>query len=354
MTRLVHRVRTTLFQLRSVLGGFLGVGPLAPPPGRTGSDGERAAPGLPAVSRRALLQKGGVLGALAALGGGGTAVAQAAKVAAADEHAFSDALGSFFQKQYTEMSREEVQAAIARIERRAKREHGVEITVGSEPPLDGVVYGYALNISKCKGTRRCVEACVAENNIGRESGIQYIRVLELDHGELDLDKADHYFEADSVPRPGKYYLPVQCMQCDDPPCVKACPVEATWQERDGITVVDYNWCIGCRYCEAACPYWARHFNWKPPVVPKEQFNTDTHYLGNRPRSKGVVEKCTFCIQRTRKGRLPACLEACPTGARIFGNLLDPNSEIRYVLENKTVFRLKEDLKTEPKFWYYTD
>jgi molybdopterin-containing oxidoreductase family iron-sulfur binding subunit len=86
----------------------------------------------------------------------------------------------------------------------------------------------------------------------------------------------------------------------------------------------------------------------------EALNTDTHFLGNRPRPRGVVEKCTFCIQRSRKGRQPACVEACPTGARIFGNLLDPSSDIRYVLENKTVFRLKEELGAEPKFWYFTD
>jgi molybdopterin-containing oxidoreductase family iron-sulfur binding subunit len=131
-------------------------------------------------------------------------------------------------------------------------------------------------------------------------------------------------------------------------------VRATWQEPDGIVVVDYDWCIGCRYCVAACPYWARRFNWAAPEVPAEQLNPNQHYLGNRMRKKGVVEKCTFCIQRTRQGRLPACAEACPTGARVFGNLLDPNSEIRWVLENKRVFRLKEDLKTEPRFWYFMD
>ena len=104
----------------------------------------------------------------------------------------------------------------------------------------------------------------------------------------------------------------------------------------------------------ACPYWARHFNWTEPEIPTEEMNTDTHYLGNRPRPQGVVEKCHFCIQRTRTERQPACMEACPTGARIFGNLLDPDSEIRYVLRTKNVFRLKEELGTEPKFWYYTD
>ncbi|MBI4081628.1 MAG: 4Fe-4S dicluster domain-containing protein [Candidatus Lambdaproteobacteria bacterium] len=289
---------------------------------------------------------------LAGLFGAVPAVAQ--KVAEADDHALSDAVGALFQKHYQKMTPEEVQEAIARITRTAKREQGVDITVATDPPLQGVIFGYALNISKCKGVRRCVEACVAENNQGRESQIQYIRVLELEKGDMNLNDADHYFAPELVPQPGKFYMPIQCLQCDNPPCVIACPVQATWKEPDGIVVVDYNWCIGCRYCMAACPYWARRFNFSQPKIPKEQVNTDTHYLGNRPRPRGVVEKCHFCIQRTRKGRLPACLEACPTGARVFGNILDPNSDIRYVLENKTVFRLKEELGTEPKFWYYTD
>jgi molybdopterin-containing oxidoreductase family iron-sulfur binding subunit len=306
----------------------------------------------PRLSRRGVVKAVGWLGFLGALFGSSRAAAQA--VAEADPAAIGDAVGEFFQQHYQKLSREEVREALARIERKAKRTYGVDITVGNEPPIPGVVYGYALNISKCKGTRKCVEACVAENNQGRDTAIQYIRVLELDYGSLDLNESNHYYDSASVPQPGKVYLPIQCMQCNDPPCVKACPVNATWMEPDGITVVDYNWCIGCRYCMAACPYWARHFNWSKPSIPAEQLNPDTHYLGNRPRSKGVVEKCTFCIQRNRKGQLPACLEACPTGARVFGNLLDPDSDIRYVLENKTVFRLKEELGTEPKFWYYTD
>jgi molybdopterin-containing oxidoreductase family iron-sulfur binding subunit len=306
------------------------------------------------VTRRLVLGVGALVGAVAALFGGRSALAQAAKAAGADAEPLSDMLGRLFQKHYQRMSHDEVKQAVARIERRAKGQYGADITVGTEPAMEGVVFGYALNISKCKGVRKCVEACVAENNTGRDSSMQYIRVLELDHGDMNLNRADHYYEAETVPRPGKFYLPVQCMQCDNPPCVKACPIEATWQEPDGITVVDYDWCIGCRYCMAACPYWARHFNWNEPTLPAEALNPDTHFLGNRPRPRGVVEKCTFCIQRSRKGRQPACVEACPTGARIFGNLLDPSSDIRYVLENKTVFRLKEDLGTEPKFWYFTD
>jgi len=267
---------------------------------------------------------------------------------------FQDTFADFFQKDYRRMSAEEIEAALERIERKAQDRYDVEIDCQNTPPQPGVVYGYAINISRCKGYRDCVHACVKENNLGRDSQMQYIRVLQLDQGDFNLEHSDHYYEPETVPVEGKHYLPVQCMQCDDPPCVKACPVEATWMEPDGIVVVDYDWCIGCRYCMAACPYWARHFNWTDPEIPAEEMNTNTHYLGNRPRPRGVVEKCHFCIHRTRKGQQPACMEACPTGSRIFGNLLDPDSAIRYVLANKQVFRLKEDLGTEPKFWYFSD
>ncbi len=267
---------------------------------------------------------------------------------------FSDAFADFFQKHYQRMSPEEIDEALARIERKAMSRYGVEIDCQDTPPQEGVVFGYAINISRCKGYRDCVDACVKENNLGRDSQMQYIRVLQMEQGNSNLEHSEHYYDPETVPVEGKYYMPVQCMQCDDPPCVKACPVEATWMEPDGIVVVDYDWCIGCRYCMTACPYWARHFNWTEPEIPAEEMNTDTHILGNRPRPRGVVEKCTFCIHRTRKGGQPACMEACPTGARIFGNLLDPDSEIRYVLANKQVFRLKEDLGTEPKFWYFSD
>jgi molybdopterin-containing oxidoreductase family iron-sulfur binding subunit len=304
------------------------------------------------ISRRSLLKKGGILGLFGGLFGAGSSVA--AKVADEGVSGLTDTIASAFQDHYQRMSPEEIQEAIARIQRKVERKTGVEITVGTEPPLPGVVYGYALNISRCKGVRACVEACVKENNQSRDPQIQYIRVLELEQGSLDLHESNHYYDSETVPRPGKTYLPIQCMQCENPPCVKACPVKATWKEPDGIVVIDYNWCIGCRYCMAACPYWARRFNWGEPYVPPEKVNPVTHYLGNRPRERGVMEKCTFCVQRTRKGRLPACAEACPTGARIFGNLLDPNSEIRYVLENKAVFRLKEEIGTEPKFWYFSD
>jgi molybdopterin-containing oxidoreductase family iron-sulfur binding subunit len=259
----------------------------------------------------------------------------------------------YIKGNYRFMTEDERAATIARLERRAQLTKGAGVRIQSTEAQPGVEFGYAFNISKCKGFRNCVEACINENNLDRKAATQYIRIFELEDGVVDLDHADASFQHE-VPAEGHFYLGTQCFQCADPPCVKVCPVGATWQEPDGITVIDYDWCIGCRYCMAACPYWARRFNWSEPEVPLEELNTNQHYLGNRARKAGVVEKCTFCIHRSRQGRLPACVEACPTGARVFGNLLDPESEIRWVLANKKVFRLKEDLMTEPRFWYFTD
>ena len=297
--------------------------------------------------------------ALGMLAGGGmatTSLARTATGAVTGSEKNGTALlnwQEYFKGNFREMTDTEKHATIQRLERLAQIKQGIRTHIKTTPSQEGVLFGYAFNISKCKGYRKCVEACVKENNQDRKSHIQYIRIFEMENGKIDLEegKADYFHE---VPREGHFYLGAQCFQCANPPCVDVCPVGATWQEPDGITVVDYDWCIGCRYCEAACPYWARRFNWNEPEIPTEEINKDQHYLGNRPRKKGCMEKCTFCIQRTREGRLPACAEACPTGARIFGNLLDPTSEIRYVIENKKVFRLKEDLGTEPKFWYYMD
>ena len=259
-----------------------------------------------------------------------------------------------FHKHYKEMTREEVEQMLLQIKQDALEEYGREINVATDGPLEGVKFGYALNIQKCNGNRACVEACVRENNQSRDPQIQYIRVLEMEKGKFSVEESDHFYDAEQVPREGRFYLPSQCHQCSNPPCVNVCPVEATWKEADNIVVIDYDWCIGCRYCAAACPYWARRFNWTRPEIPREELNPDTHYLSNRPRPIGVMEKCTFCLQRARKGLYPACLEACPTGARKFGNLLDPDSEIQYVLRNKRVFRLKEELNTQPNFWYFMD
>tara|TARA_R110001606_G_scaffold135548_2_gene272657 strand:- start:208 stop:1413 length:1206 start_codon:yes stop_codon:yes gene_type:complete len=259
-----------------------------------------------------------------------------------------------FKGNYKLMSDSEKERTVDRLVRSYQLRTGKNVAMSSKNAEEDVLFGYAFNISKCQGYMNCVTACVEENNQDRNSEMEYIRIHEMEDGKgLNFNEADdnYYHE---VPAEGHFYMGTQCFHCDNPPCVDVCPVQATWREDDGLVVIDYDWCIGCRYCMAACPYDGRRFNWSKPEVPEAEVNKDQHYLGNRMRKKGVMEKCTFCVQRSRAGKNPACVEACPTGARIFGNLLDPDSTIRWVLENKKVFRLKEDLGTEPKFWYFMD
>ena len=294
------------------------------------------------ITRRSLL-KGAALGA--------------ASIALPGPDAAASVWEAFFQKHFQELNDRDMARILARLEKEYKDKYGKDIQVSANAPLPGVLFGYGLDLSRCIGCRRCVYACVEENNQSRNPQIHWITVLRFKKGDKwvnDLENSDNYYNPEKVPEPGYFYMPTQCQQCERPPCVKVCPTQATWAEDDGIVVVDYNWCIGCRYCMAACPYGARHFNWKTPGLPEEEINTRTHYLGNRPRYVGVVEKCTFCIQRTRNkpGQYPACVEICPVGARKFGNLLDPDSEIRYCIDNKRIFRLKEDLNTHPKFFYF--
>jgi molybdopterin-containing oxidoreductase family iron-sulfur binding subunit len=259
----------------------------------------------------------------------------------------------YFKKNYRLMTPEEKDETVRRLEHLAKIKNGVDIQMSTRAPIENVLFGYAFNVTRCEGYMECVAACVKENNLDRKSSTQYIRIFEMEHGKMSPEVGDGKF-FHQVPVEDHFYMGVQCFHCQDAPCTKACPVKATWMEPDGIVVVDYDWCIGCRYCIAACPYYGRRFNWNEPVVPKEEMTKKQHYLGNRMRHRGQMEKCTFCVQRSREGRLPACVEACPTGARVFGNLLDPESEIRFVLKNKKVFRFKEDLGTDPKFWYFVD
>lgn len=305
---------------------------------------EPAKAGATGLSRRTVLK-----GAGATLGAAAFAAAASPLVERTEEVSFEE----FVQQHYQELDDEQLAKVLARLEEETLEDYGAEVTIRDHRPLAGVKFGYAINLSRCNGNAKCVEACHVENNHDRSTKQSYIRVLELPKGTTNMDEGRVMYDH-PVPAPDKYYMPVQCLQCDEPPCVDVCPVEATWKERDGIVVVDYNWCIGCRYCEAACPYHARRFNWKKPEIPAAEVNPFQSYLSNRIRPQGVVEKCHFCLHRTREGRIPACMEACPTGARVFGNLLDADSEIRWILENKRVFVLKEELGTKPTLFYFFD
>ncbi len=267
-------------------------------------------------------------------------------------------LDDLLQRHYRELKPDDLKRIMASLAEQEEREYGVRPNLRDIKPLDGVEFGYALNLTRCIGCRKCAHACLKENNQSREDAndieMSYIRVLEMNKGAINLETSNVYYDPAEVPQKDKYYMPVQCHQCRESPCTKVCPVQATWREPDGIVTVNYNWCIGCRYCMAACPYDARRFNYKKPTIEAAAINPNQSYLSNRIRPKGVVEKCTFCLHRTREGKYPACLEVCPTGARVFGNLRDPDSEINYILNNKRVYILKEDVGTLPRFYYFFD
>lgn len=215
----------------------------------------------------------------------------------------------------------------------------------SSGPEGESAYSWAMIIdqSKCEGCGYCTQACRATNNIS--PNISWTRVIEMD------EVCDE-----------KVYLPRPCQQCAKAPCVEVCPVKATTVRSDGIVMMDYDRCIGCRYCEVACPYDARRFNWGEEEGENAYQPTwGSAEVPRRPR--GVVEKCTFCVHRIDRGlelgltpgvdeqATPACVVACPVGARAFGDALDPESPFsRYVAEHIT-FVLREDFGTQPKVHY---
>jgi molybdopterin-containing oxidoreductase family iron-sulfur binding subunit len=283
--------------------------------------------------------------------GGAVSLAGVAALSPLKKAAEIPTLEEILQKHYKEMSDEDKKILFKKLEKKLEKQYGKKVSVSDPPPLKDVEFAMVINLGRCIGCRRCVYACMEENNTSRNPQIQYIRVLKMKKGSVNLETGDHNYPADESADPDYYYMPVQCHQCRKPPCVEVCPVGATWKEKDGIVVVDYNWCIGCRYCEAACPYHARRFNWAKPHISPDELNPDMAYLSNRPRYTNVMEKCTFCLQRTRKGRYTACVEVCPTGSRKFGNLRDPNSEVRKIIEKERVFVLKEELGTIPQLYY---
>ena len=224
----------------------------------------------------------------------------------------------------------------------------------------GTRYGMVIDLDKCTGCGVCVIACSSENNVpvmydesDKTRNISWIRIYMLTNG-----KEFPYTEVSYVPRP--------CMQCDNPPCVPVCPATATREDPNtGIVSQIYTRCIGCRYCMAACPYHARDFNWFDPRFPQGLDRSLSPEVS--PRTRGVVEKCTFCHHRLmrakakayREGRrdlkedeyVPACVQACPVQAITFGDLNEPRHTVFELIKGPHVFRLLERLGTEPKVYY---
>jgi Fe-S-cluster-containing dehydrogenase component len=224
---------------------------------------------------------------------------------------------------------------------------GVQLTRGSQASETGQSTGrkwaMVIDQAKCTGCDYCTLACRAHNDIPPEISWNVVTKTGM-VGDTDI------------------YLPRPCMQCAHAPCVEVCPVKASTYRPDGIVKMDYDRCIGCRYCEVACPYGARSFNWTKfegnnPAVPE----WGQPEIARRPR--GVVEKCSFCYQRIDRGlalgltpgvdadATPACVVVCPVGARLFGDISDPDSNVSKLLRERVSYRLREDLGTSPRVFY---
>jgi len=221
-----------------------------------------------------------------------------------------------------------------------------------------ILWGMAIDLDVCSACGACVEACLIENNIAVENPLSKGRQISWMNFLEFSDEVHNELKHGFVPRP--------CMQCENPICVSVCPVEATAKDSEGIVGQIYHRCIGCRYCMAACPYGSRNFNWSTPKwndTIKKSLNPDVSV-----RQKGVVEKCNFCHQRLKKVKeraimenrefdpdefVPACVQTCPTGAIIFGNIADPETEISKIIKSDRAFILYPKANTKPKVYYLT-
>lgn len=222
-------------------------------------------------------------------------------------------------------------------------------------------WGMVIDLDKCTGCQACTIACKEENNVPYGSPEENKRRLVPYWNKVIAVSNGEY------PSVNVEMIPMPCMHCDNPPCVQVCPAKATYLREDGIVVQNYRRCIGCKYCIAACPYGVRNFNYKEQI--EEEYHRpdlapDRSVIGPWPfpqRTHGVVEKCTFCFHRIDQGLkegkrigvdvVPACVEACPTRARTFGDLDDPDSEVSRLLATRGSFRLREEMGTRPKVYY---
>lgn len=215
-------------------------------------------------------------------------------------------------------------------------------------PLVGARWALVVNlkaIGQYHSWERVVEACHRTHNVphfeNAKDEIKWIWTEEFEHA---FPSQEHPYVALEHQH---QEVPVLCNHCDNPPCVRVCPTQATWKRAsDGIVMMDWHRCIGCRYCVVACPYGSRSFNWRDPRphIPEITAEYPT-------RMRGVVEKCTLCEERLAQGLLPACVEACENHEIVFGDLEDPNSEVRRLLREHFTIRRKPELGTHPQVYY---
>ncbi|MBI4308442.1 MAG: 4Fe-4S dicluster domain-containing protein [Chloroflexi bacterium] len=222
-------------------------------------------------------------------------------------------------------------------------------------------YGMVIDLERCMGCRACMEACKVENTTPQ--GAWWMYVSRLEEG--------------SFPNARARFMPRPCQHCDNAPCVKVCPVGARYKREDGLVATDWERCIGCRYCQVACPYGVNYFNWQlsrksyykdwsAPEVQKatggaippyrnpdlyKAYGPEQRRIGAGGRTRHVIEKCTFCVQKVENNLVPACVANCPLFALHFGDLDDPSSIVSRLLRERPSFRLLEEWKTEPRVYY---
>jgi len=205
-------------------------------------------------------------------------------------------------------------------------------------------WGMVIDLQNCVGCDSCTVACKAENRT--PPGVSYNVVIEEEHGEY--------------PETSRTNLPRPCMQCENPPCVQVCPVSATYKMEDGVVNVDYDRCIGCRYCSVACPYGARYFDFGEDYdgevmgageVTSPEYGVDRGDRGEKSSPVGNIRKCNFCQHRTERGEEPACVETCIGDARNFGNLADPESEVSRMVNSERAVQLRAEEGTDPNVYY---
>lgn len=237
------------------------------------------------------------------------------------------------------------------------KQEQVEGLEEASTPGSGHHWGMVINLDKCIGCEYCLRACSATNDVWVDQAGQV-----QDQVNRRPEKPWNIVVKDKTSTGTPFFFSRPCLHCGDAPCVEVCPVRATYHREDGLVVMNYERCIGCRYCEIACPYDARKFNWQArsdvnPFVP----TWGIPEVPRRPR--GVVEKCTFCIHRIDAGlkagmtpgedreATPACVNICPVGARLFGDLNDSESTVSQAIATEATIRLREELGTEPSVYY---
>ena len=231
-----------------------------------------------------------------------------------------------------------------------------------------------IDLDKCVACQGCSIACRFENNIPVVSPEEAEMGRDMRWNDVFPNPINPTEDTGEFPDVQTRYLTRPCMHCENPPCVKVCPVQATYIDEEGLVRQNYERCIGCRFCTVACPYGVRYFNWFEPEWTPEMAHHltpdkvvgDDSLEGPAVRVRGIVEKCTFCIQRLFKARdraiaegrdfrpdeyVPACVQTCTGKARFFGDLDDPDSTVSMLATSPRAFRLLEDVGTKPKVIY---